>query len=356
MKSFPRLTATRLLALTAMTVSAVLLVDHFRPDHPVCGFESACREVAASRFGQVLGVPLPLIGVLAFGALLGLSLAPSAATGRVRRALALAAGLAGLLLIFLQVGVLHRLCPYCLLVDVSAVLLAVLEVAGGGDGRPEALGGKARTLWLGGTAAALGLGIVVASVGSHGAAPRPEPPPPEVTSLWVPGKINVVEVADFQCPHCRKMHAVLSLFVDEERDRVHFVQLTAPMPAHPQARPAARAFLCAAQQGEGDVMAEALFAARDLAPAACERLAASLGLSLPSFRACVADPATDQRLDADAAWVRAASPNGLPVIWVQEQMLYGEQPIDALRAAARAAEERAAGPGVPGSPGSPPGP
>jgi uncharacterized membrane protein/protein-disulfide isomerase len=333
----PRLTAARLLALTALTVSAALLVDRFRPGHGLCRFESACAEVASSWVGQALSMPLPLLGVLTFATLLGLSLFPSPRTGWLRRALGLVAGVSGLVLILLQLAVIRRVCPYCLVVDVAAVLIAILEVGRWQDGPQPAGGGK--LLWLTATAAALGAGVLLGSVGIFGVAAEPAPVPPEVSALWVPGKINVVEVADFQCPHCRKMHTVLSLFLDEEGDRVHCVRVAAPMPAHPQGRPASRAFLCAARQGRGDDMAEALFAVDGPAPEACERLAASLGLSMPAFRACVADSATDERLDADVSWVKRASPRGLPVIWVQDRMLYGEQPLDALREAARAAEE-----------------
>jgi protein-disulfide isomerase/uncharacterized membrane protein len=338
MRIAQRLPVTRLLALTALTGSAVLLAAHWHPGDRTCGFGSACDEVSSSRFGQVLGVPLPLLGLLAFGPLLGLSLFPSPSTRWLHRAMALAGGIGGLVLILLQVGVLGRVCPYCLAVDVSAVLLGLLEVRGWHDPPPQAPGRRGRLLWLGATAAALGAGVLLGSVGTSGAGPRPTPVPPEVSALWVPGKVNVVEVADFQCPHCRQMHAVLALFLDEEGDRVHFVRVAAPLPGHPQARPASRAYLCAARQGRGDDMAEALFAAADLTPEACDQLAASLGLATPAFRACVADPATDEQLDADVAWVRRASPQGVPVVWVQDQMLYGVQPVDALRKAARAAE------------------
>src|SRR5262249_40942163 len=146
------------------------------------------------------------------------------------------------------------------------------------------------------------------------------------------------------CPHCRAMHAVLVRLLAEEKDnpRLHFVRVAVPMPSHARARPAARAFVCARAQGKADEMAEALFAAPDLAPEGCERLAAARGLSLPAFRACVAAPETDRLLDADAAWVRRASPRGLPVVWVQDRMFFGAQRLETLRAAVRAAERRSA--------------
>jgi uncharacterized membrane protein/protein-disulfide isomerase len=326
----------RLLALAALAVSAALLANHVRPNPRFCGYESDCEEVLSSQFGRVLGVPLPLVGVVAFGAILGVSLLPGGRAVRLRRWLALAAGAGGLVLLLLQVFVLQRLCRFCAVVDVAAVAIAAVELTWGRGAAPAA-DVRFRPLWLLAAVAALGLGAAFGAVGAGG---DNQPPPREVAALWVPGKVNVVEVADFACPHCRRMHAVLTRFLAEERDQVHFVRLTAPMPAHAQARPASRAFLCAREQGKGDEMAEALFLAPDLEPEWCERIAASLGLSEPAFRACVAAPETDARLDADLAWVKAVSPRGLPVVWVQDRMFFGMQPIEALRAAARAAERQ----------------
>jgi uncharacterized membrane protein/predicted DsbA family dithiol-disulfide isomerase len=333
-----RLHLTRLFALVALTVSAALLVENVRHNPRLCGFDSACEQVLHSPFGRVLGIPLPVFGVAVFGSLFVLSLFPSARTGWLLQSLALAGGLGGLGLILLQVFVLRRLCPYCLAVDVSAVLLAAFEIAGRwGRPLPE-IGRRARSLWLGVAAVVLVSAVTLAAAGSRASGPAPGPVPPEVTALWIPGKVNVVEIADFACPHCRKMHAVLELFLDEERDRVHFARITAPLPGHPQARAASRAFLCAERQGRGDAMAAALYAAREPTPEWCEQLAAVLGLSLPEYRACLADPATDQRLDANVAWAQAASPRGLPVLWIQDQMFFGEQPINALREALRRAD------------------
>jgi predicted DsbA family dithiol-disulfide isomerase len=116
------------------------------------------------------------------------------------------------------------------------------------------------------------------------------------------------------------------------------------MARHPNARDASRAFLCAQAQGKGDEMAAALFQADDLTPQSCERLARSAGVSIGQFRACLADPGIDQRIDADLEWVKAVAPRGLPVIWVQDRMLSGIQSSDALREALWAAERDRASP------------
>src|SRR5208283_5072850 len=94
----------------------------------LCGFQSGCGEVLSSDYAQVFGVPLALWGTIAFGVLFVLSLLPRIWIGRVFRILAVLAGLGGMGLLLLQILVIHRLCPFCLVVDLSALGLAILLV------------------------------------------------------------------------------------------------------------------------------------------------------------------------------------------------------------------------------------
>jgi uncharacterized membrane protein/protein-disulfide isomerase len=327
-------------ALSGIAASAMLLGDYFRPGSLACPFDSSCEEVLQSRFGNLLGIPLPVLGVLVFAAILWLSVSRSRWPGRLLWPLALTAGCGGFLLIALQVLVIQRLCAFCLIADLSA-LACVAVVQRKGRAEPASWDSSFPLLWLAAGTATCGLAVVVWAGGktsSFEAAAAPVPP--QVSSHWLPDKINVIEVADFQCDHCRRMHTVLTRFLYEEGERVHFVRLTAPMPGHKEARHASRAFLCAERHGKADSMAETLFSSPTLLPKACEQIAAALGLNMASFRACVADPALDRQLDAEIDWVRDVSPRGLPVIWVQDRMLFGEQPIESLREALRRAEQR----------------
>lgn len=328
-------------ALSGLAASAMLLGDYLRPGSLACPFDSSCEEVLQSRFGNPLGIPLPVMGVLVFAAILWLSVSRSASTERLLWPLAVTAGCGGCLLIALQVFVIQRLCAFCMIVDLSALGTAwVAIVQGKHAAQPATRDSRFPLIWLAAGIATCGLAVVVWASGKTSRLEEVTPVPPEVSSHWLPDKINVVEVADFQCDHCRRMHAVLTRFLYEEGERVHFVRLTAPMPGHKDARHASRAFLCAERQGKADSMAETLFSSPTLLPKACEQIAAALGLNMASFRACMADPALDRRLDAEIDWVRNASPRGLPVVWVQDRMLFGEQPIESLREAARRAEQR----------------
>src|SRR6185436_1455724 len=111
------------------------------------------------------------------------------------------------------------------------------------------------------------------------------------------------EFADFQCPFCRKLHPLMTELLGEYEGRVNFVRLNMPLASHSQARGAARAYCCAEEQGKGPAMADALFQSETLSPEACEKLAESLGLSMPAFRTCVASPSTDARIDDESARV-----------------------------------------------------
>jgi uncharacterized membrane protein/protein-disulfide isomerase len=325
----------RLASLLALTVSAALLMTYLRPSSLLCGFDGDCDEVLFSHFGTLLGVPLPVFGVLIFAVIFGLSLTPR------RRWLlwgvALGTGLGGLALILVQVLVLHRVCPLCLIVDSCALVIAWFAFERGET--PPVPTGRLRHLWVAAAVAAVGLGAALGTAGSW--LPSGQPPvPPEIRALWVPDKVTIVEVVDFQCPHCRHMHGVLQQFLRQEDERIHLVRIMAPMPKHPHARDAARAYLCAEAHGACDVLADKLFEADDLSPQACERIAASLGLARTPYRACVADPATERRLDANLEWVTKACPEGLPCIWVQDQKLTGFQTLGALHEAVIAAERR----------------
>jgi len=186
----------------------------------------------------------------------------------------------------------------------------------------------------------LGLGAALGMIGNTKPDYVNTAMPPEIRSYWVPGKVNIVEITDFQCPHCRRMHLILSEFLKEQGDNIHLTVIVAPMEKHPQAKDAARAYLCAQEQNKGDEMADKLFEETDLRPAACERYAVSLGLSREQFRACVQSPETDAKLDADKDWLSKASSEGLPCLWIQDQRLWGVQRARDLAIAVANAEHR----------------
>jgi uncharacterized membrane protein len=329
----PRFSAAQLsrgIAIVGLFFSSLLLVEHLSPGRGMCGYESDCDKVIFSTFGRLVGVPLPWIGVFAFAIFFALILALQPRLARMVRPMALTAGLLGALLIGIQVLVIRRVCPLCMIVDLCAVALGGVEIAWN-RGRPvQAVGVRQRWIWTG--------AALIAVILPH-LQPEREVPA-EIKRLWVPGKVNIVELADFQCPHCRHMHVVLKQFLREQGDRVHYVELPVPMPKHSNSRVAARAYRCAQAQQKGAAMSDALFSADDLSLSGCRRCAQQIGLSLATFDACMANSNRDGESDEQIEWVKRVSPNGLPVIWVQDQMLPGMQSARALQVAVERAERR----------------
>jgi protein-disulfide isomerase len=158
----------------------------------------------------------------------------------------------------------------------------------------------------------------------------------------VPGKVNLVEIMDFQCPHCQQLHPMIKRILREEGASVHLIRIVCPMMglSHPHSRGAAAAYLCAQAQGKGEAMADALFEAEDLTPASCERLAVELGLSKTEYQTCVVSADIEKIIDATKDWVKTACPRGVPCVWVQDRRLRGMPTLSTLQKAVEDAKQR----------------
>jgi uncharacterized membrane protein len=322
--------AFRLVSLVALTGSAALLVDELRPRPLFCPFRDGCAAVTSSPYGKPLGIPLPALGLAAFGTLFALSLFQASKPGVLLTPLAVAVGLIGLSLIGVQIFVLEQTCQLCLTVDAAAVLLATLGIALFWTNPAPATKGWHILAWGG-----LALLAVGAPLFWWGLNPVQEVPA-QIKALWRPGKVNVVEITDFACRHCRKAHWVLRpVLQDQEKEgtAIHLVRLVVPLDYHLNSRPAARGYLCAARQGKGESMADALFNATDLSPGAVRQLAAAVGCNLGDYDVCLADQDLDRQIDDTARWVKATHPTGLPDTWIQDQLIAGNLTPENLRLA-----------------------
>ncbi len=320
--------------LAGLVASAILLVDYVRPAPVFCDEGGGCDAVKRTAFAAFLGVPTPAYGVAAFLALGLLALQQGA---RVRLAQVVLAGVGtGLALFLIAVQVtLGRFCPFCLTADVSTCLVlaaAIFRYRGAWD-----LPSGAALRFAGGGALAVALAVPLAV----GFTRKPKPPPvPEVVAAEMArtpeGQVTVVDFADFECPFCRRTHAALAPVVEASKGRVRVVRKQVPLVRiHRYSLDAARAACCAESLGKGDAMADALFTApvEELTPEGCARLAASLGLDRQAFRACVDDPKTDARIDADITAFRAAKGHGLPTLWIDGEKLEGMQSEESLKSA-----------------------
>ena len=155
------------------------------------------------------------------------------------------------------------------------------------------------------------------------------------TSQVKSGAATIVFFTDFQCPFCRKTHAALAPILEARRDRVRVVVRHVPLPRHPDARTAARAAVCVERITNAltDDYLHALYEAQDLSEAACEELAVERGVDPDKLRRCLADPATDARIEQDLAMFDAIEGDGVPLLYIGRSRLEGAQSRGSLEAA-----------------------
>jgi predicted DsbA family dithiol-disulfide isomerase/uncharacterized membrane protein len=384
----------RIATLVALAASAALLVDYVAASPTFCG-TGGCATVRQSGFGYVplpggVLLPLPVLGMMAYSTLLGLSLLPTARQrARMVPPLAFAIAFVGALLLLLQAVVIRELCAFCVVVDLCSLCVggAALGLRGFGWDEstreeltqtfivdPSHLMAESQRLpgvWRDDSRIYTPPNPLVSSergVGNLRLRPwawsllgflcvmaplvwprvRPEAPVPgPLLGYYQHGRINVVEFADFECPHCRDLHGRLKAMFGAYGDRVHFTRLHAPLPSHADARGAARGSVCAEAQGKNEPMADRLFTQRDLTPPAVRKAAAELGLDMAKFDACLADPKTDARIDADIALLESAGFEGLPTTYVGAERILGAQPDEVFRDALDAAARGEGQTGVP---------
>lgn len=317
----------RATALIGLGTSALLLAEYRTPSGALCGAGGGCDLARHSPYAELLGVPLPVVGVMFFGMLLLAIIAPP--LRRWLRPLSAAGALAGFFYTGVQAFVLGAYCALCLVVDLAAVATAALAFAG-----RDAVSQPARVLPA---AACVALAVIAVAApliwqGWLAASFSPSAVPAAVLREQRPGRVTVVEFVDFECPACRAQYAQLEPVLDRYRDEVSVVFKHLPLPQHQNAADAARAFCCAEEGGVGREMAGRLFRARRLRRGDCEEIAVGLGLDREEFRRCVDSDRVARRLHADRRDAAAAGVRGLPTFWIGEERFEGVHESEALSA------------------------
>lgn len=299
-------------ALVGLGASIASLYDYLGPAPAFCA-ETGCQTVRASAWAHPLGIPMPALGIAYF-----LTMAALAFVERPRLRLALAAtGAAWAIgLIGLQAFVIHAWCKLCMIADPAAIVGGLAVVAGARALRPT---------WprLAAAVPAVGATVLALSQISHHAPPLPAGTPACVAREQVPGEVTVVEFVDFECPFCRMLAPRLAEALRQAHVPVRVVRKMVPLPMHPHAMPAALAWCCAAAQGKGDQMADALFAAppEQLTSDGCEKIAAHVGCDLDRYRRDL--PAMVGKVAADMLDARGGDVHSLPTVFVGGERLTG---------------------------------
>jgi protein-disulfide isomerase len=168
--------------------------------------------------------------------------------------------------------------------------------------------------------------------------------PAAIRDFYQPGKINVIEFADFECPFCRRLHGQLKELLAPYGDRVHLVRLHAPLERHQHALYAARAAICTEPGPRASEVVEFLFATEDLSPEAIKRHVSGLGLDVAAFESCVTAEPSRQRVLRERGILNDIGFEGLPTTYVGDTRIVGARAPqvfrDALERAASGGGER----------------
>jgi uncharacterized membrane protein len=123
-----------LLTLVGMGISGYLAYEHYLNLAPICPFGAHCDAVLTSPYSQIWGVPLSLLGLLMYAALLLLSLLLwvkkewSGLLALSIYAFALASLLFTLYLYYLEIFEIQAFCTWCIGSSIVVLLIFIFSI------------------------------------------------------------------------------------------------------------------------------------------------------------------------------------------------------------------------------------
>jgi uncharacterized membrane protein len=116
-------------ATIGLGIAGYLTVVHYTGGAPVCAIAHGCETVQKSSYASLAGVPVALLGMLGYVGVL-VSLLRDDEAGRTATAFLALLGFGfSAWLTYVEVGVLHAICIWCVGSAICMTLLAALTVA-----------------------------------------------------------------------------------------------------------------------------------------------------------------------------------------------------------------------------------
>jgi len=152
-------------------------------------------------------------------------------------------------------------------------------------------------------------------------------------------KFELVEFADFQCPHCKEAQANMEKLATDFPN-ARFVFENYPLPQHSQAANAAAYGVCVAKQGGSTAFyayASAVFdgqeglASPDGAALTLNSAVTKAGLDPAKIETCAKDPATVSNVQASVKLAQDLNINQTPTLEVNGRAIPANYPYDILK-------------------------
>jgi uncharacterized membrane protein len=118
------------LSMLGMGIAAYLVWVHYAGLQPICaGGAGGCERVQSSPYAELAGVPVAVLGLGGYAAILASLALPGPAGRQATAFVALAGAGFSAYLTYLEVGVIHAICQWCVASAVVMSLLAAASVA-----------------------------------------------------------------------------------------------------------------------------------------------------------------------------------------------------------------------------------
>jgi protein-disulfide isomerase len=145
-------------------------------------------------------------------------------------------------------------------------------------------------------------------------------------------KVTLVEFADYECPHCKRLQPVLRQIVEEFHNDVRVYFKHYPLPQHANARLAAEAAVAAHKQGKFWPFQDKVWDKQDeLTPAEIEKIAKASGLDMAKFRQDMESPAVKDRVQKDRAEGQALGLQATPTVYINGREYTDPKDTESLR-------------------------
>jgi protein-disulfide isomerase len=145
-------------------------------------------------------------------------------------------------------------------------------------------------------------------------------------------KVTLLTFSDFQCPYCARARHLFERLHELYPNDLRIIFRDFPLQQHPDARTAARAGVCAGEQGKFWTYHDLLFDhATALAAADLERYAKDAGLDVSVFDACLASTRPDAAIRAAEEAGKRMGVEGTPAIFINGMKLVGLLPLPLMQ-------------------------
>jgi len=166
--------------------------------------------------------------------------------------------------------------------------------------------------------------------------------------------ITLVEFSDYECPFCKSAEPIMKQVMLRYPTQLRVVTKNFPLDAHPKAKPAAEAAMCAAEQGKFSEFHAKLFEkAPQIDVAQLAPIAEEAGLDKAKFEECLTSHRTAPIVQADLDAGKKAGVSGTPAFFVNGVPLAGGRSLNDF---AKAIDEELARLKLPVPPPLPPAP